>query len=532
MAPERLPSHPLALEALVERRTFLARTILAATAVAGTGGLAALLDGCSSSATDTARGPSTSVATPTGTAPVGTIPVEAFDPDRPYWMQGNFGPVAVETTAIDLPIEGSIPSELAGLFVRNGSNPATGDSPHWFLGDGMVHGVRLNRGKAEWYRNRYVQTSLYKSGKGGLSAPPGGASNQSNVSAFVHAGKLLTSGEVGFPYELSPTDLSTVGAYDYGGQLHTAMTAHPKIDPATGKLHFFGYGFVPPYLTYHVAGADGRLEYSEAVTVSGPTMIHDFAITESDVVFWELPVVFSLEDAVRAINGGLGGGQFPFKWDPSYGARIGVMPLGGPTSAIRWVEIDPCYVFHGTNAHRDGDHVVLDVCRMPSMFGPDGDQGKNSLRRWTVDTSAPALTFSEQTLNDVQMDLPGIDRRYVGRAYRHGWYPTIDDSGAFPFEFAGLNHVDHVTLAQDRWEPGPSYRAGEVVFVAASPKANEGEGWLLTYAYDKTTGRSDLIVLDAQKVAAGPVAKVHLPVRVPYGFHGWWLPDQPSGVPA
>lgn len=515
-----MTSHPLAAEALLERRSFLARTLAVVAGVAGAGSLGAALEGCAGS-TQTGSGAATGT-----THPVATLLPEPFDAKRPYWMQGNFGPVREETTATELTVEGSLPPELTGLFARNGSNPASGDSDHWFLGDGMVHGVRLDKGKAVWYRNRYVQTPPYQTHTGLLGGgPPGGPNNQSNVSAFVHAGKLLTSGEVGFPYQLSPADLSTIGPYDFAGRLHTAMTAHPKIDPATGKMHFFGYGFVSPYLTYHVVSADGVLEYSAEVKVTGPTMIHDFVITERDVVFWELPVVFSLDDAIRSINGGLGGGRFPFKWDPSYGARVGVMPLGGPASEIRWVEIDPCYVFHGTNAHRDGDNVVLDVCRLPSMFGPDGDQGDNALHRWTVNTAGSALTFADQKLSDVQMDLPGIDRRFVGRPYRHGWYATIDKSGAFPFEFAGINHVDHNTMSEDRWEPGPGYHAGESVFVAGSAKASEGEGWVITFAYDKTTGKSDFIVLDAQRVAAGPIAKVHLPVRVPYGFHGWWLSD-------
>jgi hypothetical protein len=175
------------------------------------------------------------------------------------------------------------------------------------------------------------------------------------------------------------------------------MTAHPKIDPATGKMHFFGYGFVPPYLTYHVAAADGTLEYSAEVAVSGPTMMHDFAITESDAIFWELPVVFDLEAAVAALSpdAPADGSGFPFQWDPSYGARIGIMPLEGPTSAIRWVEIDPCYVFHGVNAHRDGDDVVLHVNQLDSAFGPDGDLVDSRLHEWRIGTGGDALTLGE-----------------------------------------------------------------------------------------------------------------------------------------
>ncbi len=516
--------HPLHTHHPLERRTLL-RGLAALGGVVAAGGSSALLAACSGGTNrggDGAAGRGATTALPT--APSGTVPLmdDTYDPARPYWLQGNFAPVTTEIEVFDLPVSGALPPELSGLYVRNGSNPVTGESPHWFLGDGMVHGIRLERGKARWYRNRYVRTPLYERGAGLLSGgPPGKAANQSNVSVIRHAGRLLTLGEIGFPFELSTDDLSTVGAYDYAGRLTTAMTAHPKIDPATGKLHFFGYGFMPPYLTYHVAAADGTLERSDEIAVAGPTMMHDFAITDRDAVFWELPVVFDLQAAIRSVQGD--GGAFPFRWDPGYGARIGVMPLDGPASAIRWVEIEPCFVFHGANAYRDGDTVVVDVCRLSSAFDTGGDFGESSVRRWKIDTAGAALSFREEQLSDVQMDLPAIDRRRVGLRHRTAWYVTIDERGPAPFEFSGILGLDSVNGRVDRWEPGPGYRAGEVVFAPAG--GSDDEGWLLLFAYDKARGASDFVVLDAGDVAAGPVARVELPVRVPYGFHGWWVPD-------
>jgi carotenoid cleavage dioxygenase-like enzyme len=387
-----------------------------------------------------------------------------------------------------------------------------------------VHGVRFAAGSALWYRNRYVDTPFRRSGKGlfDFGGPPGGANNQANVSVFHHAGRLLASGEVGLPYELDLDELATIGPYDFGGRLTTAMTAHPKIDPATGRMHFFGYGFVPPYLTYHVAAADGTLEYSAEIAVAGPTMMHDFAITETDAVFWELPVVFDLEAAVAMVSGGEPDPGFGFRWDPSYGARIGVMPLEGPTSAIRWVEIDPCFVFHGVNAHRDGGELVLDVCVLPSAFGPGGELGVSTPHRWRIDTSGPELSFRDEVLTDQPMDLPSIDQRFAGRQSRHGWYLVSDMSGEFPVEFSGLARRDDSDGTFDTFTPDPSVRVNECTFVPSGP--GEGEGWMLTYAWDRARGASDLLILDALNMAAGPVAAVHLPTRVPYGFHGTWVP--------
>lgn len=440
-----------------------------------------------------------------------------YDPELPWWLQGNFAPVYDELDTFDLPVRGAIPPELNGLYVRNGSNPQKADSPHWFFGDGMLHGLSFQRGRAVWYRNRYVKTDLFVArksfGEGG-TAPSGGA-NQSNVSAVYHAGKLLTSGEVGFPYQIDPADLSTIGVYDFGAALNTSFTAHPKIDPATGNLHFFGYWFVPPYLTYHVADPSGRVILSQEIPVSKPTMIHSFAITDRDAVFWECPVVFSLEDAIR-------GSKNPFHWDASYGARIGILPLGGPVAEMRWVEIDPCYVFHEVNAFRDGEDVILDVCRHPDMFaGDDLKDQPTSLRRWRIATGDAALAFSEEIVADVQYELPTHDRRFTGRTHRHGWFVTTRPDPN-TINLGGTGHVDFVSGKVSLWEPGPTRHADEAFFVPAG--SGEGEGYLLTFVYDHVSNRSVLAVLEAQHIERGPIAEIALPRRVPHGFHAVWIP--------
>jgi carotenoid cleavage dioxygenase-like enzyme len=269
-----------------------------------------------------------------------------------------------------------------------------------------------------------------------------------------------------------------------------------------------------------VAAADGTLRSSEEVAVAGPTMIHDFAITERHAVFWELPVVFDLDAAIA-------GEDFPFRWDPGYGARIGVLPLGGPAAGTRWVEIEPCYVFHGVNAWEEGDEVVVDVCRHPSMFASGttglGEAGSD-LRRWRVGTGGADLAFRDEVLEgDRLLELPAIDRRRTGLASRHSWLlETVEDPDTVVF--AGLARRDDTTGALDRWESGPADAPGEVTFVPDSVAASEGEGWAITYTVDEARGSSDLVVLDATDLAAGPVARVHLPVRVPYGFHGTWVP--------
>jgi carotenoid cleavage dioxygenase len=442
------------------------------------------------------------------------------DPSRPWWLQNNFQPVFDELDIANLEVIGSIPSDLNGIYVRNGSNPRNADNPHWFLGDGMLHGVRLENGRAVWYRNRYIRTELYNNKTSVLGGgPPSEGNNNSNVSAVYHAGHLLTSGEVGFPYEIDPEDLSTIGAYDFNGMLSTSFTAHPKIDPATGHMHFFGYWFAPPYLTYHVADQTGALIHSEEVPVAAPTMIHSFAITDSDVIFWELPVLF---DAT-----GMDVHGFPYLWDDSYGARIGIMPLGGPASEIKWVEIEPAYVFHELNAYREGDEVVIDVCRYDRMMDRErfGDFPPH-LHRWRVNTGGDALTFRDETIErTVQHEFPMHDRRHVGRSHQHGWF--VEVSGAEEtIDLGAIAHVDYKSGRWRRWHPGVNRHCGEAFFVPGG--SGEGEGWLMTVVYDHARDASNLTILDALDIEKGPVAQVLMPRRIPYGFHGTWIPRDAS----
>ncbi|MDG2303438.1 MAG: carotenoid oxygenase family protein [Candidatus Binatia bacterium] len=438
----------------------------------------------------------------------------------PWWLQNGFAPTFDEIDAFDLKTTGHIPADLDGTYVRNGSNPQNSDSLHWFLGDGMVHGIRFERGRPVWYRNRYIRTSYYEAGVGlggGISSGlvPGPQNSQSNVSAVYHAGRLLTSGEVGGAYRLDPKDLSTLGPHDFNGAVRTSFTAHPKIDPATGYMHFFGYYFAPPYLTYSVADDNGVVISSQPVEVERTTMIHSFAITDRDAIFWELPVVFEFS---RALESPIDA----FQWQPEYGSRIGIMPLGGSTDEIRWVEIPNCYVFHEVNAFRDGDDVVIDVCRHDQVFGENSlNDSDLSVRRWKVNTAGANLSFSEEIVTNRAFEIANHDRRFTGRQHRYGWFVTTREHPDTT-DLAGIGRIDYRTGRVTAWDPGPTKHANEAFFVPGGP--GEGEGWLLSFVYDHRTKSSELVVLDALDVEAGPVGSVQMPRRVPHGFHATWIP--------
>ncbi len=509
---------------------------------AGAAPIAAFLAACSADEAKTSNArprasststsaPSTSTAgttLPSTTLPGTTLPGTTLpiDPDVAWWLQGNYAPVMDEVESFELTVRGALPPELSGLYVKNGSNPPRADSPHWFFGDGMVHGVSMRGGRAEWYRNRYVQTQPFKAGVGFGQGAPGGEGNQSNVSTIWHGGRLLSSGEVGYPYELNPEDLSTTGVYTFDGALPSSFTAHPKLHPDTGRMHAFGYDFAAPYLRYYVVEQDGTMSHVEPIEIPRSTMIHDFQITSTDAVFWDLPVVFDLDMAIKWIQDPAVH-PLPYVWTPEAGARIGVMPLEGGADQLQWFDIDPCYVFHSVNAFRRGDEVVVDVCRMDSMFATDGEGigggSDPALVRWTMNTATGKAT--QDVLNDENSgDLPGRDPRRVGIEHRYG-YLTGTRPNPDTVELGDIIKHDFTNGSRDVWNPGPTRHASEPLFVPGDPSDTADDaGWLLSFVHDDAANETVLAVLDATEVSNGPVAEVVMPQRVPYGFHATWVP--------
>ncbi|MEM7337045.1 MAG: carotenoid oxygenase family protein [Actinomycetota bacterium] len=436
------------------------------------------------------------------------------DTTLPFHLKGNYAPVAEEVSAHDLTVQGALPTDLNGLYLRNGPNPMSGSSGHWFLGDGMVHGVKLEGGRASWYRNRWVQTKRLTEPDADRVSAEGQfdrALSYANTHVIRHGGKILALEEGSFPYELS-TDLDTVGAHDFDGRLTTAMTAHPKRCAETGELHFFGYGQLEPYLTYHRADAEGRLIQSEEITVGGPTMMHDFGLSRNHVLFMDLPVVFDLDAAMS--------GRMPFGWSDTYPARVGVMPRGGGDADVQWFEVDPCYVFHPMNAYDDGNTVVFDVCRISELWRRDTDfgDGETTLHRWRFDLDRG--TVDEQTLHDRPQDFPRVADDRVGQPYRYG-YTAYTGSRA---EAGLLRQHDLQAGTVTEHDFGIGRHPGEAVFVPGDG-GGEGEGWVLGYVHDDRDDATDLVVLDASAFAGPPIATVRLPQRVPYGFHGSWFAD-------
>lgn len=460
---------------------------------------------------------------------------------NPY-LSGAYEPVQHEVVVDGLEIIGELPAALNGTFIRNGPNPqfAPLGKYHIFDGDGMLHAVSLSEGRAS-YRNRWVESkgllAERKRGRalfGGLSefafpdpeisAEIGGImKNTANTNIVGHAGRLFALMEAVPPTEIAPGSLATLGEFDFDGRLDGSMTAHPRPDPATGELHFFGAVPFPPFLRYHVVDAAGTLTRSVDIDLGRAEMMHDFVITESNVIFFSLPALFDIE---AMMSGGAG-----IRWDGDAGARIGVLPRDGGTDDVAWYEIDPCFVFHFLNAWDEPDgRIVIDGCRSERMnvsFGDDdpvGDHVVPSLHRWEIDPRVGRVSLTQ--LDDRAADFPRVPDSMTGRPNRYG---TVAHSrrwhGDGEVIFDGVTQHDLHSGTSVTYRYGETAAAGEPVFAPDPEGSGERDGWYVNLVTDLTDRSARFVVIDARDITAGPVAEVLLPERVPFGFHGNWFPD-------
>jgi carotenoid cleavage dioxygenase len=441
------------------------------------------------------------------------------------FLTGVHTPIHEEKTLTDLEVTGAIPPQLSGCYVRIGPNPFKPDPRgyHWFVGDGMVHGLRLHDGKAEWYRNRYVRSNMLEA-QGGPKAVPGkrrNAHDTVNTNVIQVAGKTLALVEAGsFPVELSH-DLESIAYSDFAGGLKGPFTAHPHQDPETGEVHAITYDAMTPNTVWHVViDATGSVMRELPIPVKNGPSIHDCTITGRYALVFDLPVTFSM----KAV---LGGAKFPYRWNPEHGARVGLLPRNGGAEDIVWCEVDPCYVFHVANSFdRDDGKVVVDLDVYQSMFTGNGDgpAGKSlGFERWVIDPVTSRI--DRQTLDASPQEFPRPDERYFGREYRYAWAIGLPSADPAFLGQQPLYRHDLVTGERSLHDFGPGRVPGEFVFVPRRADAPEGEGWMIGFVIDTDRETTDLVILDATDMAAEPVARVHIPHRIPPGFHGNWLAD-------
>jgi carotenoid cleavage dioxygenase-like enzyme len=459
---------------------------------------------------------------------------------RSPYLSGSYEPVQTEITAALDVVAGALPGDLAGCFVRNSSNPRFEPEGryHWFDGDGMLHGVHLGNGTAT-YRNAYVRTAGLADDEAAgrclttgileqpdLTRPGGPWKDTANTDLVFHAGQLLAVWWLGGePHVIRLPDLETLGVQTYGGKRTTGLSAHPKVDPVTGEMIWFDYSPLPPYLTYGVISADGELVHQVDISLDGPRLQHDIAITERYTVLMDMSMMWDPE--------ALAAGRVRLGFFPDKPTRFGIIPRFGTDADVRWFDASAMFMYHTVNAWEEGDEVVLVGCRIDQPFAERVDEDDPvptiaSLRlaptfwEWRFDLRTG--TTRERPLDDTMAEFPRIDNRRLGRPSRYSYHQVCAPRATL--QFTGVTKYDYGGgCAAETLEYPAGWFGGETVFAPRSGSMAEDDGYLITFVAEEATGDSELYVLDAQRPADEPVCRLAVPQRVPTGYHTWWVDE-------
>ncbi len=467
------------------------------------------------------------------------------DDDHPY-RSGPWRPQHEEWSVdvVDV-VEGELPDDLEGLFLRNTENPLhlPIERYHPFDGDGMVHAVSFRDGRAS-YKNRFVRTAGFEAEQeagrslwAGISESPkvaeapggwgarGRMKDASSTDVVVHAGQAVTSfWQCGDLYRLDPLTLETVGATDWDGWFPPAgVSAHTKVDPVTGEMFFFSYGLEAPYLHYGVVDASNRLVHHTPVPLPGPRLPHDMAFTSDHVILNAFPMYWDESLLAR------GRFQLGMHDEPS---RFAVLPRRGGVDDIRWFEADPTYVLHFTNAYEEGDEVVLEgFFQDTPMPRPDVsdhmwmfrylalDWMETHLHRWRFNLVTGKTT--EERLRDDYTEFGIVNQSVAGRPHRYV-HAATGKPGWFLFD--GLVTHDTHTGADTHLRLPEGVYCSEVGVAPKVGSTAEDDAYLVTLTTDVANDRSECLVLDAADISAGPVARLRLPQRISSGTHAHWAP--------
>lgn len=465
-----------------------------------------------------------------------TVPAPV-DPTTVPTLSGVFAPVHEEHDATSLEVQGEIPADLRGAYLRNGPNPQfppLGSYTFPLEGDAMLHGIWVDGDGSVRYRNRFVWTPQMRLERqaghalwAGLMTPylpgpdvvPERYANDfkpaPSINIVHHGGHWLALAEVDPPWEVT-ADLDVVGTapFTWGGAI-PGSCAHPRIDPATGEMVLFRYDLSEPFLVWASIAADGTVAHApDPIEIDASYMIHDFVVTRRFVVLFVAPARFDLE----ALMNGTGP---PLAWHPDTPLRIAVIPRDGTSADVRWVETDPFWAYHFANAFEDGDEIVVDFSKWKRFsLGPDPEQ-TGSASRARIDVHRGKVVLSD--FDDRITEFPRIDDR-LQTSEHHVFTVSAKTPDRSVGQWNVLLRVDTTTGAVAEWDSGTKV-FDEVVFAPAVGGGRE-QGYYVTFRTDVETLHSDWVVLDAHDITAGPIATVALPFRVPAGLHGNWFTSE------
>ncbi|MBA3812016.1 MAG: carotenoid oxygenase family protein [Caulobacteraceae bacterium] len=468
--------------------------------------------------------------------------VTSLQPSNHPYLNGAWTPLHEEVNAEGLEvIEGAIPTDIDGVYLRNTENQI--HQPlgryHPFDGDGMICQIDFHGGRAD-YRNRFVRTRGFAAEQeaggslwGGLADPVslarrpgfgahGALKDSSSTDVVVHAGRgLSTFYQCGEGYRFDPLTLETQGVE--GWVPIDGISAHAKVDEATGELMFFNYSKHAPFMHYGLVDPDNRLVTYQPIPLPGPRLPHDMAFTEHYAVLNDLPMFWDAALLKRDIHA--------VRLHEGLASRFAILPRRG--GDVRWFEGAPTYVLHWLNAYETGDEVVLDGyfqeepmppprADAPPGFGAmmaylDEASFRPKLHRWRFNLGDGSTR--EERLDDRTMEFGVINPRHAGRAYRYAW-STVSKPGWFLF--TGWIKNDLITGESWTWDLSPGRYGSEAPFAPRRGGTGEDDGYLVSFVTDENTGRSECILLDAARIQDGPVCRIALPHKLCSGTHAFW----------
>ncbi len=465
------------------------------------------------------------------------------DDDHPY-RTGAWRPQTTEYDAWDLTVEGEIPRDLSGVYLRNTENPLLEPIQHYhpFDGDGMLHAISFRDGEAS-YRNRFVRTDGFLAERdageslfAGVAENPSFAKRESlrcarpnmkdasSTDVVVHRGVALSSFWMcGDLYRADPFDLRPLGKETLGDRLPgEGISAHPKIDENSGEMLFFNYGIEAPYMHFGVVSPEGALVQYRDVPLPGPRLPHDMAFTENFAIVNDCPMFWDPK--------ALSAGHHLPRFFPELPTRFGIVPRRG-NGEIRWFEAAPTFVLHWINAWEEGDEIVLDgfFQENPSPASVPGGFSVNLFRyldlfalrshahRWRFNLATGQCV--EEPLSDRTLEFPMINGRYGGRRNRYA-YHALPCEGWFGFR--GIVKHDLDTGKEELYELPSGVYASETAMAPRVSSGAEDDGYLVTLSMDLNRDRSECLILDAAQPSSGPIARIALPERICSGTHAFW----------